>query len=261
MNPELMAMSGKRALILGVANDHSIAWAIARRFQQEGATLALTYPNEAIEKRVRPLAEQLGTDLVLPCDVSSDEQIAGLFGRLRERWGDGVDAVVHSLAYAERGDLKGRFLDTTRLGFHTALDVSAFSLIAIARHAEPLLAARRGALVTMTYYGAEKVFPNYNVMGVAKAALEACVRYLAADLGPAGIRVNAISAGPLRTLSAAGISGFRAMLHYHEERAPLRRNVAADEVAAAALFLCSEAASAVTGEVLHVDAGYNVMGM
>jgi enoyl-[acyl-carrier protein] reductase I len=257
----MTVLTGKRAVVLGVANDHSIAWAIARRFHQEGATLALTYPNEAIEKRVRPLAEQLGTDLVLPCDVTSDEQIAALFGVLRERWGDGVDAVVHSLAYAERDDLKGRFVDTTRLGFHTALDVSAFSLIAIARQAEPLLAARRGALVTMTYYGAEKVFPNYNVMGVAKAALEACVRYLAADLGPAGIRVNAISAGPLRTLSAAGISGFRAMLHYHEERAPLRRNVGADEVAAAALFLCTDAASAVTGEVLHVDAGYNVMGM
>jgi enoyl-[acyl-carrier protein] reductase I len=254
-------LAGKRALILGVANDHSIAWAVARRFHAEGAELALTYPNEAIEKRVRPLADSLGVELVLPCDVSSDEQIGALFTALSARWGDGIDAVVHSIAYAERDDLKGRFLDTTRLGFHTALDVSAFSLLAVARHAEPLLAARRGAVVTMTYYGAEKVFPHYNVMGVAKAALEACVRYLAADLGPAGVRVNAVSAGPLRTLSAAGISGFRAMLHYHEERAPLRRNVSGDEIAAAALYLCSDAASGITGEILHVDAGYNVMGM
>jgi enoyl-[acyl-carrier protein] reductase I len=257
----MAALIGKRALILGVANDHSIAWAIARRFHDEGAELALTYPNEAIEKRVRPLADSLGVDLVLPCDVSQDAQIAALVATLGERWADGVDAVVHSVAYAERDDLKGRFVETTRTGFHTALDVSAFSLVAVARQAEALLAARRGALVTMTYYGAEKVFPHYNVMGVAKAALEACVRYLAADLGPAGIRVNAISAGPLRTLSAAGISGFRGMLHYHEERAPLRRNVTGDEVAAAALYLCSDAASGITGEVLHVDCGYNVTGM
>jgi enoyl-[acyl-carrier protein] reductase I len=254
-------LTGKRAAIFGVANDHSIAWAIARRFHAEGAALALTYPNEAIEKRVRPLAESIGVDLVLPCDVTDDAQIAAVFGTLAERWSDGLDAVVHSLAFAAREDLKGRFVETSRQGFQLALDVSAYSLVAMARGAEALLAARRGALVAMSYYGAEKVIPHYNVMGVAKAALETCVRYLAADLGGAGIRVNAISAGPLRTLSAAGISGFKAMLHHHEERAPLRRNITPEEVAAAALYLCSDAASGVTGEVLHVDGGYNVMGM
>jgi len=254
-------MEGKRAAVFGVANDHSIAWAIARRLHVEGAELALTYPNEAIEKRVRPLAESIGTDLVLPCDVSDDAQIEAVFGALAERWSGGLDAVVHSLAFAGRDELKGRFLETSRQGFHLALDVSAYSLVAMARAAEPLLAARRGSLITMTYYGAEKVVPHYNVMGVAKAALETCVRYLAADLGPAGIRVNAISAGPLRTLSSAGISGFKTMLHYHEERAPLRRNINAEEVAAAALYLCGDGASGVTGEVLHVDGGYNVMGM
>ena len=254
-------MTGRRVAIFGVANDHSIAWSIAERFHAEGAELALTYPNAAIEKRVRPLAESIGVDLVLPCDVSDDAQIAAVFATLTDRWGGELDAVVHSVAFAAREDLKGRFLDTSRQGFHLALDVSAYSLVALARAAEPLLAARRGSLVTMTYYGAEKVFPHYNVMGIAKAALEACVRYLAADLGPSGIRVNAISAGPLRTLSAAGINGFRDMLHHHEARAPLRRNVAAAEVAAAALYLCSDAASGVTGEVLHVDGGYNVIGM
>ncbi len=254
-------MTGKRAAVFGVANDHSIAWAIAQRFHAEGAELALTYPNEAIEKRVRPLAESIGVDLVLPCDVGDDAQIAAVFATLGTRWDGGVDAVVHSLAFAARDDLKGRFLETSRQGFQLALDISAYSLVAMARAAEPLLAARRGSLVAMTYNGAEKVIPPYNVLGVANAALETCVRYLAFDLGPAGIRVNAISAGPLRTLSAAGISGFKAMLHHHEERAPLRRNITAEEVAAAALYLCSDAASGVTGEVLHVDAGYNVMGM
>jgi enoyl-[acyl-carrier protein] reductase I len=257
----MATMSGRRAAIFGVANDHSIAWAVAQRFHAEGAALALTYPNEAIEKRVRPLAESIGVDLVLPCDVTDDAQIAAVFAALAERWGDGMDAVVHSLAFAAREDLKGRFVDTSRQGFQLALDISAYSLVAVARAAEPLLAARRGSLVTMTYYGAEKVIPHYNVMGVAKAALETCVRYLAFDLGPAGIRVNAVSAGPLRTLSSAGISGFKSMLHYHEERAPLRRNITPEEVAAAALYLCSNAAGGVTGEVLHVDGGYNVMGM
>jgi enoyl-[acyl-carrier protein] reductase I len=254
-------MDGKRAAVFGIANDHSIAWAIAQRLHVEGAELAFTYPNEAIQKRVRPLAESLGVDLVLPCDVTDDAQIAAVFAALGERWSGGLDAVVHSLAFAGRDELKGRFLDTSREGFRLALDVSAYSLVAMARAAEPLLVARRGSLIAMTYYGAEKVIPHYNVMGVAKAALETCVRYLAADLGPAGIRINAISAGPLRTLSSAGISGFKTMLHYHEERAPLRRNVVAEEVAAAALYLCSDGASGVTGEVLHVDAGYNVMGM
>lgn len=249
-----------RVAVFGVANDHSIAWAIARRFHAAGAELALTYPNEAIEKRVRPLAESIGADCVLPCDVSSDGEIEAVFTTLRERWGE-LDAVVHSLAFAGRDELKGRFVDTTRQGFHVALDISAYSLVAMARCAEPLLAPRRGAIVTMSYLGAERVIPHYNVMGIAKAALEASVRYLAWDLGAAGVRVNAVSAGPIRTLSAAGIAGFKTMLHHHEEHAPLRRNVTAEEVAEAAFYLCSPAASGISGEVLHVDGGYSVMGM
>ena len=253
-------MIGKRAVILGVANDHSIAWAIARAFRNEGAELALTYPNEAIERRVRPLAESIGADIVLPCDVTRDEEIASTFRALRERWGS-LDVLVHAVAFALREDLKGRFVETSRQGFQVALDVSAYSLVAVTRAAEPLLAERRGSVLTLSYFGAEKVIPHYNVMGVAKAALEACVRYLAHDLGPQGIRVNAISAGPLRTLSSAGVRDFKSMLHHQSERAPLRRNITADEVAAAAVFLCGDSAGAVTGEVLHVDAGYNVMGI
>lgn len=253
-------MEGKRVLILGVANDHSIAWSIAERFKREGAELALTYVNEAIEKRVRPLAESLEVPFVLPCDVASDESIEALFAALRERW-DRLDAVVHAVAFALRDELKGRFVETSRAGFQTALDISAYSLVAVARYAEPLLAEAGGSLLTLTYFGAEKVIPHYNVMGIAKAALEACVRYLASDLGPRGIRVNAISAGPLRTLSSAGITGFKSMLHHHQERAPLRRSITPEEVAAAALYLSSDLGSAVTGEVLHVDAGYNVVGM
>jgi enoyl-[acyl-carrier protein] reductase I len=253
-------LDGKKAVILGVANDHSIAWAIAQAFAREGAELALTYAGEAIEKRVRPLAASLGVETVLPCDVTSDEQIGAAFDALGAQWG-GLDIVVHAVAFAQREDLKGRFIETSRDGFRTALDVSAYSLVAIARAAEPLLARQHGAMLTLSYFGAEKVIAGYNVMGVAKAALEACVRYLAWDLGATGVRVNAISAGPIRTLSAAGIAGFRTMLHHHEERAPLRRNVSADEVARAALFLCSDLGMGVTGEVTHVDAGYNIVGM
>ncbi len=253
-------LAGKRAAIFGVANDHCIAWAIAQRFKAEGAELALTYPNAAIEKRVRPLAESIGVECVLPCDVSDDAQLDAAFAALRERWGE-MDALVHSLAFADRDDLKGRFVDTPRQSYHVALDVSAYSLVAMARRAEPLLAPRRGAIVTMTYLGAERVIPHYNVMGIAKAALEASVRALAWDLGETGVRVNAISAGPLRTLSAPGIAGFKTKLHPNAEHAPLRRNVTPEEVAGAALFLCSPAAAGVTGEVLHVDSGYHVVGM
>jgi enoyl-[acyl-carrier protein] reductase I len=249
----------KKALVFGVANDHSIAWAIAQALQREGAELALTYAGEAIEKRVRPLAQTLGVDLVLPCDVSKDDEIAAAFGTLRERWGR-VDIVIHAVAFALREELKGRFIHTSRAGFQVALDVSAYSLIAIARSAEPLMPAG-GSLLTLTYFGAEKVLPNYNVMGIAKAALEASVRYLAWDLGPQGIRVNAISAGPMRTLSSAGITGFKDMLHHHAERAPLRRNIRPEEVAATAVYLCSDFGSAVTGEVVHADGGYNIVGM
>lgn len=252
-------LEGKKAVIFGVANDHSIAWAIAEAFRREGATLALTYVNETMERRVRPLAESVGVSVVLPCDVTRDGDIAETFRALEERWG-AVDLVVHSIAFAPRDELKGRFADTTREGFRIALDVSAYSLVAIARAAEPLLQQGRGALLTLSYFGAEKVVAGYNVMGVAKAALEACVRYLAWDLGPQGIRINAISAGPIRTLSAAGVSGFKAMLRHHAERSPLRRNVSREEVAASAVYLCSDLASAVTGEIVHVDAGYNIVG-
>jgi enoyl-[acyl-carrier protein] reductase I len=251
-------LAGKRALVLGVANDHSIAWAIARAFHDHGAELALTYAGEAFERRVRPLAEELGVSLVLPCDVQQDEQVQGVFEQLQAHWPQ-VDIVVHSIAFAPREELKEEFSRTTREGFRVALEVSAYSFVHLTRALAPLL-ARDASLLTLTYFGAEKVVPNYNVMGIAKAALEACVRYLAAELGPRGIRVNALSAGPIRTLSAAGIAGFREMLRHHAERAPLRRNVTAEEVAKAAVFLASDLASGVTGEVLHVDAGYNIVG-
>ncbi len=246
-------------MILGVANDHSIAWAIAKEFHNQGAELALTYPNEAIEKRLRPLAESIGVDLILRCDVTRDEEITASFESLRREWGS-LDILVHSVAFALPEDLRGRFIDTSRQGFHPALDVSAYSLVAVTRAAEDLLAVRNGSVLTLSYFGAEKVIPHYNVMGIGKAALEACVRYLAHDLGTRGIRVNAISAGPLRTLSSAGVKDFKSMLHHHREHTPLQRNITAEEVAAAAVFLCGNA-SAVTGEVLHVDAGYNIMGI
>jgi enoyl-[acyl-carrier protein] reductase I len=252
-------VADKKAIVFGVANDHSIAWAIARALQREGAELAFTYVGEGIERRVRPLAQSLGVRLVLPCDVARDDDIAATFAALKEQWGR-VDIVIHAVAFAPRDALKGRFVDTSRSGFQIALEVSAYSLVAIARHAEPLMPAG-GSVLTLTYLGAEKVLPGYNVMGVAKAALEASVRYLAWDLGGQGIRVNAISAGPLRTLSSAGITGFKAMLHHHEARAPLRRNILPEEVAKTALYLCSDLGSGVTGEVVHVDAGYNIVGM
>ncbi|MFQ5665870.1 MAG: enoyl-ACP reductase [Candidatus Binatia bacterium] len=252
-------LAGKKAVVFGVANDHSIAWAIARALDREGTELALTYPGPGIERRVRPLAESLGVKLVLPCDVTKDEDVAATFRSLAEQWGS-VDIVIHAVAFALRDELKGRFINTSRAGFQVALDVSAYSLVAIARQAEPLMHAG-GSLLALTYFGAEKVIPHYNVMGIAKAALEASVRYLAWDLGPRGIRINAISAGPIRTLSSAGISGFKAMLHHHEERAPLQRNIAAAEVAGTAIYLCSDFASGVTGEVVHVDGGYSIVGM
>lgn len=253
-------LEGRKIVILGVANDHSIAWAIARVFSEHGAELALTYPNEQIGRRVRPLADSLGVELVLECDVTRDDQIDRAFSALGDRWG-GLDALVHAVAFAPRDELKGRFSETSRAGFGIALEVSAYSLVALARAATPLLEPKQGSILTLTYLGSQVAMPNYNVMGVAKAALEACVRYLAFDLGPSGVRVNAISAGPIRTLSAAGISGFRDMLHHQAERAPLRRNVTADEVAQTALYLSSDLARAVTGEIVFVDAGYNIVGM
>lgn len=252
-------LTGKKAVVLGVANDHSIAWAIARALHREGAQLALTYVGEALERRVRPLAAELADTLVLECDVTKDEDITAAFRSLGEQWGR-VDVVVHAVAFAQREELKGRFVQTTRAGFQIALDVSVYSLIALAREALPWM-KDGGSFLTLSYLGAERALPNYNVMGVAKAGLESCVRYLAYDLGPQAVRVNAISAGPIRTLSSAGITGFKEMLHHHAERAPLRRNVSSSEVADTAVYLCSDLARGVTGEVVHVDAGYSIVGI
>ncbi|QXE92586.1 enoyl-ACP reductase FabI [Geomonas subterranea] len=253
-------LEGKKALIFGVANDKSIAWATAEAFHREGAEVALAYAGEAVAKRVMPLAESIGSKLVLPCDVRSDEEIARLFGEIAGAWG-GLDILVHSVAFANKEELKGSFLNTTREGFATALDISAYSLIAMAREAAPLMQGRDGSVIAMTYYGAQKVFPNYNVMGVAKAALEASVRYLAEAMGPDGTRVNAISAGPLRTLASAGIGGFGQIAGHVADKAPLRRNISQEEVGNAALYLASPLASGVTGEIHFVDCGYNIIGL
>jgi enoyl-[acyl-carrier protein] reductase I len=250
---------GKRALVFGVANERSIAWGITQALHAHGARCALTYAGDAIEKRARPLGESVGAELILPCDVTDAAQVAALFDAVREHWG-GLDILIHSIAWANRADLDGRFLDTSRDGFLAAMEISVFSLVDLVRHAEPLMREVGGSVLTMSYYGAEKVIPNYNVMGVAKAALESSVRYLAADLGPDNIRVNAISAGPIRTLAASGVKGFKSLMAEGERRAPLRRSVTIDEVGNAALYLCSDLGRAVTGEILHVDAGYNVTG-
>ena len=252
-------VDGKTALIFGVANDHSIAWGIARALHAEGADVGFSSVESLIDKRVRPLAESIGSTFVEPCDVQVEADIARVF----ERWGathDGLDILVHALAFAKREELAGRFVDTSQEGFSLALDVSAYSLVALSRAALPHL--RRGSsIMTLTYYGAEKVVANYNVMGVAKAALEASVRYLAADLGPEGIRVNAISAGPIRTLAAAGISGFKKMYGEFADVAPLRANITPEDVGKTALYLASDLSSAVTGEVIYVDGGFSVMGV
>lgn len=253
-------LDGKKALIFGVANDKSIAWAVAEAYRREGAEVALTYAGEAVAKRVIPLGESIGAGPILPCDVRSDEDLARLFGEIGSAWG-GLDILVHSVAFANKEELKGSFLNTTREGFTTALDVSAYSLVAMAREAAPLMKGRDGSIIAMTYYGSQKVFPSYNVMGVAKAALEASVRYLAEAMGPEGTRVNAISAGPLRTLAAAGVGGFNQIAGHVAGKAPLRRNISQEEVANAALYLGSDLASGVTGEVHFVDCGYNIIGL
>ena len=253
-------MEGKRVLVFGVANARSIAWGISKVFHEHGARLGFTYLNEALERRVRPLADQVDADMVLECDATNDEQVADVFDTVEREWG-GLDVLVHSIAYADRSDLEGRFLDTSREGFLKAMEVSAYTLVSLTRAAAPMLTESGGNVVAMTYYGAEKVVPHYNVMGVAKAALEASVRYLAVDLGPDGVRVTAISAGPVKTLAAAGIHGFRKMLKAAEERAPLHRNITQEEIGNTALFLCSDLGSGVTGEVTYVDAGYHVLGM
>jgi len=251
---------GKRVLVFGVANERSIAWSMAEAMHRHGAELIFTYAGDLLEKRVRPLAESVGSPLVTTCDVTDDAQVDACFAAVAEVW-DSFDVLIHAVAFANREDLDGRFMDTSRDGFIKALEVSAFSLPLLARHSQPFLKQRGGNIVTLSYYGAEKVITHYNVMGVAKAALEACVRYLAVDLGPDGIRVNAISAGPIKTLAAAGIRDFKKILNAVEERTPMRRNISQEDVAGAALYLCSDLARSVTGEILHVDAGYNVVGV
>ena len=254
-------LAGKRALIVGVATDRSIAWGIAQALHREGAELAFSYLNDKMKERVEPLAASLGARLTMPLDVTQDAQLEEAFALLRREWGE-LDIVVHAVAYAPREALTGTFLTaTTREGFRIAHDISSYSLTALARHAQPLMTGRRGALLTLSYLGAVRSIPGYNVMGVAKASLEASVRFLAADLGPVGIRVNAISAGPVKTLAAAGIPGFRKMLARVEEVAPLRRNVTLEEVGNAAAFLCSDLASGITGDILYVDSGFSTVGM
>jgi enoyl-[acyl-carrier protein] reductase I len=252
-------MAGKRGVVMGVANDRSIAWGIARAVAAQGAELCFTYQGEALEKRVRPLAEQAGSKLVLPCDVADDTSVDAVFERVAAEWG-GLDFLVHAIGYADKQFLRGRYMDTPRAAFLQAMDISVYSFVSVAQRAVPLMKPG-GSLLTMSYLGAERVTPHYNVMGVAKAALEASVRYMAADLGKAGIRVNAISAGPIKTLAASGIGDFRYILKWNEYNSPLRRNVTIDDVGGAALYLLSDLAAGVTGEIHHVDAGYNVIGM
>jgi enoyl-[acyl-carrier protein] reductase I len=252
-------MAGKRGLVMGVANDRSIAWGIAQAVAAQGGEVAFTYQGEALEKRVRPLADSIGSRFVLPCDVTDDASVDAAFAALREGWGR-LDFLVHAIGFADKQFLRGRYLDTPRGAFLQALDISCYSFVSVAQRAVPLMQAG-GSLLTMTYLGAERVTPHYNVMGVAKAALEASVRYLAADLGGLGIRVNAISAGPIKTLAASGIGDFRYILKWNQLNAPLRRNVTIEEVGGAGLYLLSDLAAGVTGEVHHVDSGYHVVGM
>ena len=253
-------LEGKKALIFGVANEKSIAWAVAETYRREGAEVALAYAGESVAKRVIPLGESIGASLILPCDVRSDADLAGLFAKVGSSWG-GLDILIHSVAFANREELKGSFLNTSREGFALALDISAYSLIAMARESAPLMQGRNGSIIAMSYYGSQKVFPNYNVMGVAKAALESSVRQLAETMGADGVRVNAISAGPLRTLASAAVGGFNSTAAQVAEKAPLRRNINQQEVANAALYLASPLSSGVTGEVHFVDSGFNIIGL
>ena len=254
-------LDGKRALIVGLASNRSIAWGIAQAMQREGAELAFTYQNDKLKPRVEKMADECGSKLTFPCDVASDDEITNVFTSLRESW-DALDIIVHSVAFAPREELEGEYVDaTTREGFRQAHEISSYSFTALAKAGRPMMEGRNGALLTLSYLGAERVLPNYNVMGLAKASLEANVRYMASNLGPEGTRVNGISAGPIRTLAASGIKNFRAMLDYNEQNTPLRRNVTIEEVGNAAAFLCSDLASGITGEITYVDAGYNITGM
>lgn len=257
MSNQLMA--GKRGLIMGLANDKSIAWGIAKACADAGAELAFSYQGDALKKRVDPLAAQLGSTIVLPCDVGNEGSVDALFDALQEQWGS-LDFVVHAIGFSDKNELRGRYVDTSRANFQMSMDISVYSFTAVVQRAEKMM-NDGGSCLTLTYYGAERVMPHYNVMGVAKAALEASVRYLAEDLGKDGIRVNAISAGPIKTLAASGIGDFRYIMKWNEYNSPLRRNVTIDDVGGSALYLLSDLGSGVTGEVLHVDAGYHVVGM
>ncbi|WP_170463508.1 enoyl-ACP reductase FabI [Ruegeria arenilitoris] len=252
-------MAGKRGLIMGLANDKSIAWGIARALSESGAELAFSYQGDALKKRVDPLAAQLGSEIVLPCDVSDEASIDALFTSLEEKWGK-LDFIVHAIGFSDKNELRGRYVDTSRANFKLTMDVSVYSFTAVMQRAEKMM-SEGGSAITLTYYGAEQVMPHYNVMGVAKAALEASVKYLAEDLGKDGIRVNSISAGPIKTLAASGIGDFRCIMKWNEYNSPLRRNVTIDDVGKSALYLLSDLSSGVTGENLHVDSGYHIVGM
>ena len=252
-------MEGKRGLVMGVANERSLAWGIAKAVSAQGAELAFTFQGEALEKRVRPLAETLGSTFVLDCDVTNEASVASVFGALAERWGR-LDFLVHAIAFSDKGELKGKYVETTRGNFLRTLEISCYSFTDLCRRAAPLV-VNGGSLLTLTYYGAERVMPHYNVMGIAKAALEASVRYIAVDLGGQNIRVNAISAGPIKTLAAAGIGDFRYILKWNQYNSPLKRNVTIEDVGGSALYLLSDLAAGVSGEVHHVDCGYHVVGM
>jgi enoyl-[acyl-carrier protein] reductase I len=252
-------MQGKRGLIMGVANDKSLAWGIARACAEAGAELAFTYQGEQLARRVRPLAESVGSDLVVPCDVAEAASIDAAFDAIRQRW-DRLDFLVHAIGFSDKSELRGRYVDTSAENFRTTMDISVYSFTAVAQRAEKMM-TEGGSMLTLTYYGAERVMPHYNVMGVAKAALEASVRYMAMDLGPKNIRVNALSAGPIKTLAASGIGDFRYILKWNELNSPLRRNVTTQDVGGSGLYLLSDLSSGVTGETHHVDAGYHVVGM
>ena len=252
-------MAGKRGLIMGVANDKSIAWAIAKACAAQGAEIAFTYQGDALLKRVKPLAESIGSDIVLPCDVTDAASMDAVFAALEAKWGK-LDFLVHAIGFSDKSELRGRYVDTSAENFEMTMNISVFSFTAVAQRAEKLM-TDGGSMLTLTYYGAERVMPHYNVMGVAKAALEASVRYMAMDLGPKGIRVNAMSAGPMKTLAASGIGDFRYILKWNELNSPLRRNTSQDDVGGAGLYLLSDLSSGVTGETHHVDSGYHVVGM
>ncbi len=256
---KLQLMAGKRGLIMGVANDHSIAWGIAKALAEHGAELAFTFQGDALKKRVEPLASSVGSSIIIPCDVSLENGVEETFQHLKTHW-DTLDFVVHAIGFSDKDELKGKYVNTSRKNFLNSMDVSCYSFTETARHAAPMM-TNGGSLLTLTYYGAEKVMPHYNVMGPVKAALEASVRYLAVDLGGDNIRVNAISAGTIKTLAASGIRDFRYILKWNQYNSPLKRNTTTDEVGSSALYLLSDLSSGVTGEVLHVDSGYHVVGM